>query len=990
MRIGIVVFTLFLSFTLVAQQKCGTIEPSTGEFENWISARLEQKRKLKQSFDFKPPVYQIPVVVHIFHKGEAIGTGTNLSDERIKAQIDSLTADFRRQNADAVNTPSDFTDVAVDAEIEFVLARQDPSGKPTNGIVRVDGIKNTYRVNSDKALLRTESYWPAEHYINIYVADLQLFLGYASFPVTSLNGIDNESDDFVLDAVFVDYEYFGNNIEAPLFESRGRTLTHEVGHFLGLRHIWGDSNCSGDDFVSDTPTARFDHSGTTTPCTYPIPDEAGTEYDDGNTCTEEDDPDLPDMFQNYLDYTDDICMNLFTQGQKNRMRIVLENSPRRMNLTNSPGLTAPNLFTNDLAITSILSPFVAECENQISPVVQVTNHGTNTITSYGIQLQIDGSPIGSPQVLNTTLETFDSDTVTFTNQTISSVPSTITFAITEVNGGTDSNSDNNASSVIIEHISNSALPFNEDFETGNSLIGSFGPDFGWEVTSAPKESPSNQALTLKAFNNNETFGDEAIFETPPLDLNGVPSATLSFSYAYADNPGEFRDGLAVMASADCGESYNDILFSALGPGLSTAASTSSAFTPSNQLDWMDTTIGISAYRDFDQVKFQFVGLNGSTNNIYVDNIVIQETNVLANDINFQSLTGPLVTCEETATLSLRVRNTGSENITSFTLDYELNGNISRQFVSGINIAEREYETFNVDVELESNTNELTLRVVNVNGAIDLSEFGNDVSTIVTRDTEEDFYPIVQNFESADNWINTALEGTSLWSRSSNAGNGALIANSFEESELGKESWFISPALSTGGLDSAGLYFRASYGSRTGLNDQLKVMVSTNCGNNYPIMLLDADADSLAITSTTEKWSPVSDNDWKEFRLDLSQTIPFGDEIRVAFVFVNGGGNDLYIDDIRIQGNEPPEYEQKFRAFPNPANLNFNLGFNLTQKEEVMVELINMSGKVVISETVPNVLNQNIRFEAPNQAGMYFIRVKGSNFTQIQKLFISPN
>ena len=126
------------------------------------------------------------------------------------------------------------------------------------------------------------------------------------------------------------------------------------------------------------------------------------------------------------------------------------------------------------------------------------------------------------------------------------------------------------------------------------------------------------------------------------------------------------------------------------------------------------------------------------------------------------------------------------------------------------------------------------------------------------------------------------------------------------------------------------------------------------------------------------------------RLDLSQTIPFRDEIRVAFVFINGGGNDLYIDDIRIQGNEPPAYEQKFRAFPNPANLNFNLGFNLSQKEEVSVELINMSGKVVISQRLSNVLNQIVGFEAPNQPGIYFIRVKGSNFTQIQKLFITPN
>src|SRR5690606_29987517 len=132
MRPGILFVVLFLSHIILAQQKCGTIAPTTGEFENWIESKIEAKKFKYPQGDIQAAIYQIPVVVHILHRGEPIGTGVNLSDERIMAQIDSLTVDFRRMNADAVNTPDDFIGVAADIEIEFILAKQDPYGNPTN------------------------------------------------------------------------------------------------------------------------------------------------------------------------------------------------------------------------------------------------------------------------------------------------------------------------------------------------------------------------------------------------------------------------------------------------------------------------------------------------------------------------------------------------------------------------------------------------------------------------------------------------------------------------------------------------------------------------------------------------------------------------------------------------------------------------------------------------------------------------------------------
>ena len=988
MRQEILLIALFLSHIISAQQRCGTLAPVSGEFENWIDTKIQQKKLERPTKTQQAIRYQIPVVVHLFHKGEAIGNGLNLSDSKIRGQIDSLNADFGRTNADTINTPSDFLSVASDTEIEFVLAKQDPNGNPTNGIVRINGQKEVYRVNDDKVLLRSESYWSPENYLNIIVADLKVFIGYSSFPVTSLEGINHNNDDFILDGVYVDYTYFGVNPFAHSFESRGRTLTHEIGHFFGLRHIWGDGNCTRDDFVDDTPTSITDHEGISSPCSYPLPDDESTFYNDGNSCTQ-DDPDFPDMFQNYMDYTDDICMNLFTQGQADRMRTVLENSPRRASLTNSPALNEPARFSNDLAATKIISPRYGECDDLISPELEVTNFGINEIHSYDLQFFINGNPIGALVSRSTNLQPFDSDYISVPDRLISSVPFTVSFELSNVNGSVDGNTFNNSISRTISSISSLNLPYVEDFESSNTLFGSFADNSPWDVRTAPKETVDNQALVFEAFGNSSSFDENVIIETPPFDLNGVSSAIMSFSYAYAPLTGHFSDGLVVEASTDCGTTYREVLFPLVGSQFQTAPGISSEFVPVNTLEWRDTTLGISSFRDFDGVQFRFKGLNGSGNNFYLDNIAIEEVTVLPNDVSIKQLNSTLVTCNNESRLTMVIRNAGFETITSFSISYEINGNTTEQTFTNLSIEERGYASFGINTgPLNEKDNLINVSITKVNNVSDMSETGNMMETIIHKNTTSDEFPLTVDFETTDNWTTASPTTTSIWERTSLVNNGVLRANVSNEMQLGSESWFISPALGTGGLDSAGLYFRASYTARNGLNDQLRVLLSTNCGETYSTTLLYADSDSLSVVASgTQRGVPTSDIGWKEYRLDISNAIPFKDKIRLAFVFTNGNGNDLYIDDISIRGNEPPMYSDVFRIYPNPANTTFNLGFNLPQKEEVTVEIQDVSGRLIIKEKVTNALNQIITIEI-FKGGLYFVRVSGNNFSQTQKLFIN--
>ncbi|MEQ6165870.1 choice-of-anchor J domain-containing protein [Ekhidna sp. MALMAid0563] len=977
MRFGLLIVLLtFATFNLNAQERCGTQAPTTGEFENWISTKIaERQARAEQPL---APLYQIPVVVHVFHKGEPVGTGVNLSEERIKAQVDSLTADFRRMNADASNTPSVFLPVAADIEIEFVLAKQDPAGNPTNGIVRIRGSRDSYRSNSHRPLLRSESYWPAEHYLNIFVLDLEVFLGYASFPLITLEGITNGTEDYILDGVLIDHQYFGVNTSAPAFESYGRTLTHEVGHYLGLRHIWGDGGCSVDDFVDDTPLADTDNGDYSSPCTFPNPD-------DNTVCV----MDEPEMFQNYMDYTDDICMNLFTKGQKTRMRTVMDNAPNRTSLISSPGLSEPSRFADDLAAVDILSPALAECETTLTPELRVVNYGTTEITSYDVQLLIDSNPVGSPQSIATSLQPLDSDTVSFSSQTISA-NSTISFEISNVNGGTDSNSSNNTISQILTATSSTTLPFIQDMESAQGFLGNIGSDFPWEVTTAPKETPSNNALIFKAYNNTEWFGEETILKTPVFDLTNITSGEIQFSYAHANRPDAFYDGFMIKASVDCGETFPDILFSNFGPDLATTNETDAYFTPANQLEWMDTLVSITDYRGIDGVQFAFVGINGSGNNIYLDNVQVVETNLFENDVKPLSIAVPLVTCSETSEISFSARNNGSETVTSFGVKFFVNGDTSIASFNGLNLSSKESNNYSFLASgLNVGENEVGIKITTVNSLPDESIDENIIKITLDRDNIEDEYPLTVDFEVQDNWQLAANGQSNLWERIEVASNGTLRANGFDATALGEKSWFISPRLNTGGLDSAGLYFRASYASRDGFDDELQVLLSTDCGQTYyQTHLLDADSDSLAVTTSEEKWVPSSDSDWKEYRIDLSQTFFFDEEIRIAFVFTPGGGNDLYIDDISIRGNEPPTYADFVRTYPNPAASQFNVGLNLSQKESVVIRLQDISGKIVFEERIDNALNQVLEYKAPSQEGLYFLTVTGRGFCNSQKLFIS--
>jgi hypothetical protein len=265
--------------------------------------RLEHSfaARLRSAPELPTEPYKIQVVVHVVYRTEA----EKIDEAQVKSQIVVLNRDYRAANPDRTKAPAVFKGLVADAMIEFALATKDPQGKPTNGITLTQTKKTAFgddnSVKSDKKGGKTP--WPTDRYLNIWVCTLAGgLLGYAQFP-----GGPSKTDGVVI----LNTASGTSGIVKPPF-NLGRTTTHEVGHFLNLRHIWGDTeDCSGSDFVDDTPNAESPNFGKPK-----FPHVTCSNGPNG------------DMFMNYMDYVDDDSMFMFTLGQVVRMHTTLD-GPRK-------------------------------------------------------------------------------------------------------------------------------------------------------------------------------------------------------------------------------------------------------------------------------------------------------------------------------------------------------------------------------------------------------------------------------------------------------------------------------------------------------------------------------------------------------------------------------------------------------------------------------------------------------------------------------------
>lgn len=398
------------------------------QFEAWMAALVQKKSTMRTTQT--NAIITIPVVVHVIYNGQAVGTAPNISDNQVLSQITVLNEDYGKKSG----TPGYNTNpVGADTQIQFVLAQQDPYGNPTNGIDRVSFCQESWSNSEIESTLKPNTIWDPTQYLNLWCVRLtdKNLLGYAQFPDASgLSGLNASGGNANTDGVVIRYNSFGRGasylLDAPY--NKGRTTTHELGHWLGLKHIWGEgSSCSTNtDYCGDTPVAKDPNYG----CV------SGTDSCPSNSGS--------DMIENYMDYTDDTCMNIFTQNQKDRMDVVMTNSPRRFSLKTSNKGTALTLVANDAEIKLEGSCSPTTCTSTTNQAIQkiiIYNRGSATLTSVTGNYTINGgSSIPFSWTGNLTTNKFAVFSITINSTT----NGTIVVNIDKANGVTDQRPSNNS------------------------------------------------------------------------------------------------------------------------------------------------------------------------------------------------------------------------------------------------------------------------------------------------------------------------------------------------------------------------------------------------------------------------------------------------------------------------------------------------------------------------------------------------------------------
>lgn len=554
------------------------------EFEGWLKRKMQSERGLTIK---DPLIINLPIVVHvIYSKPEE-----NISNEQIMSQIQVLNEDYQRLNKDTSMTSSRFKSIAAEIGISFKLATHDPFGNITNGIERISISGAPFSEQYINEVIKPNTIWDTKKYLNLWVCNIEKnVLGFSQFPEASqLQGIPQEVGTDNTDGVVINYMAFGTiGTVSPPF-NKGRTATHEIGHWLGLRHIWGDGDCDASDYCEDTPNTDGPNFG----CNY-----------GKKGCTD------VAMVENFMEYTNDSCMNMFSKDQSERIAAVLTNSIRRKEVTQSG--TAKPLAKPPVPL------FSADIRFGLKGMeVQFTNQsiGENIARRWSFP---GGEPVSSteknPKVKYPKGGSFH------------------VFLETSNEFGADKRTSMN---YIRIYEKGEKLPFSIDFETEDihtdieaSLVIQ---ENGWiKANTLGGYGESSGAFWVNNYSNNR-LGTRSSFILPMLDFSTGVNTLLQFDKAYKSYNSTYTDTLGIYISTDGGKHFHAVYYK-FGKQLS-PFSTSNLFSPLPS-DWETEKIDLTEYDGMQQVMLAFVNFSGYGNNLFVDNIKVSSAPLPLPEVDF--------------------------------------------------------------------------------------------------------------------------------------------------------------------------------------------------------------------------------------------------------------------------------------------------------------------------------------------------------------------
>ena len=740
--------------------------------------------------------------------------------------------------------------------------------------------------------------------------------------------------------------------------------------FFGLRHIWGDGDCSVDDFVTDTPQTNFYYRN----C---HPEGTAT-----NSCNTSE----PSMFMNYMDYVDDDCMNLFSLGQKERMVIIVNNSPRRASLLTSPALNEP--LPLDAAIADIPSPAIGVCDNLITPTITIINAGEEQITQIEINVKVNNISLGQqsfPISLNASKDT----TLIFSSYPLPQFGSQeITATIISANGRVDDSITNDTFTKDVFY-SEQVTTLNEEFTTWPESwdVRSEAPISNWNYLQAPNLTIENKAAALNYYQQPSAFEDQLI--TPIMDLSSYNTPYFLFDHAYGQRQ-QITDNLTILVSTDCGNTFTDTLFIKSGGELATTFIPVN-FTPSGSIDWRTNLLDLSNYNL--PVQLAFVGKSDGGNNIYLDNFKLVDGSY--EDIGVVGLANESGTYSSFINaIGIIIENSGATAVNSLEIEASENDLIiGTQVFDNLNIGPGQQEVLDFNNIFSTGSQNLKFKLM----LNDDNPSNNEISTTSNFIDSKEVIPFRERFNadgwnSADEWTITTLYDDQKWVTWSQE-SGFMSYQAFTKGNIGLHDWLVTPLFDLSQNSLASLQFDIAYASNDENNEVLRVWVSTNGGQSFNNLLRTYNPTQMQTATSNEEWTPANTEDWKTMFFDLSDFA--GEEnVLIGFESIDGDGNNIYLDNIELfVSNEQNNIEiedNKMAIYPNPvADLDAKITFNLDAKQNVEVRIIDVQGNIISDQSFTDVLNQTFPIELSTKMnGIYIIQAVGADFSDVSRILVS--
>ncbi|MFT3948169.1 MAG: M43 family zinc metalloprotease [Agriterribacter sp.] len=554
-------------------------------------------------------IVTIPVVVHIVLENPALVT-----DEQVQGQIEVLNKDYGGDNADSVNIPAAFKPLFGKSRLRFCLAQRAPDNTATNRITRLSSLTQSLPGEQDPIKYAAKGgadNWNSDKYLNIWVCrmDGDQYLGYTFLPGLGIARAEM--------GCVISYLGFGTTGTAHTPFNKGRTVTHEVGHYFNLAHIWGANgciaSCTDSDDVDDTPNEDK--------CFYGTP---GFPQTDNCTNTA---PGV--MFMNYMDYSDDAVMCMFSEGQVDRMETAITSFSELTPLLSSNGCVPVAIYNNDVAAQQILvgDNGITYCGDKAVPRLQIKNAGALTLISVFINVSVDGQPTVSKAI---TLQLPSQQTAIISGDALSLNEGyhTITMYTTLPNGVDDQFTANDTVENACYATGTAVAPVKEGFES------SF-PPAGWGISNTTGDKSYNPVSVTNAYHSGQyslkfdnyhyqLFGNYALLSTPRI---GIPanadSIKITFWRAAAQTVSFYSDTLNILFSTDCGQTFTSA-YKKAGPSLATHNGVIDADYVPSAGEWIADTLDLSPYITgrYSDVIVQFRDINGYGNNVYLDDINI--------------------------------------------------------------------------------------------------------------------------------------------------------------------------------------------------------------------------------------------------------------------------------------------------------------------------------------------------------------------------------